>query len=127
MNTRLSFDSRAETALVNRIQLQQVILNLIRNAREAMALSERRDLDVTTARLDDGSIEIIVADSGTGLPDEIVEHLFKPFQTTKHDGMGLGLSICRSIVEAHGGKLRYQPNDGGGAMFRISLPASPEQ
>ncbi len=82
VNTRLSFDPRAETALVNKIQLQQVMLNLMRNAREAMGSSERRDLDVATARLDDGSVEIVVADSGTGLSDEIVEHLFEPFHTT---------------------------------------------
>jgi PAS domain S-box-containing protein len=126
VQVRLSFDPRAETVLGSRIQLQQVILNLIRNAHEAMALSEWRELDVTTARLEDGLIEVAVADRGSGLPDEIAEHLFEPFRTTKRSGMGLGLSICRSIVEAHGGKLRYQPNDGGGAIFRITLPATPE-
>jgi signal transduction histidine kinase len=82
---------------------------------------------VATVRLDDGSIEIAVADRGSGLPDEIAEHLFEPFHTTKRGGMGLGLSICRSIIEAHGGKLQYQPNDGGGAIFRVTLPVTPEQ
>jgi C4-dicarboxylate-specific signal transduction histidine kinase len=98
------------------------MFNLIRNAHEAMAQSEWRELEVATARLDDESIEIAVADRGSGLPDEIAEHLFEPFHTTKSNGMGLGLSICRSIVEAHGGKLRYEPNCGGGAVFRLTLP-----
>jgi signal transduction histidine kinase len=127
VQVRLRFDPSAEKVLGNRIQLQQVMLNLIRNAHEAMAQSERRELDVVTARLDEQSIEIAVADRGPGLSDEITKHLFEPFHTTKRDGMGLGLSICRSIVEAHGGNLRYQPNRGGGAMFRITLPATPEQ
>jgi PAS domain S-box-containing protein len=122
VQVRLRFDPRAETALVNRVQLQQVMFNLIRNAHEAMAQSEWRELEVATARLDDESIEIAVADRGSGLPDEIAEHLFEPFHTTKSNGMGLGLSICRSIVEAHGGKLRYEPNCGGGAVFRLTLP-----
>ena len=84
-------------------------------------------MDVVTARLDDGSIEISVADRGSGLSDDIVEHLFEPFHTTKSNGMGLGLSICRTIVEAHGGKLRYEPNQGGGAIFRVTLPVPPER
>ena len=127
VQVRLRFDPRAETVIGSRIQLQQVLLNLMRNAYEAMAQSERRELDVATARLDDESIEIAVADCGPGLPDEIAEHLFEPFRTTKRNGMGLALSICRSIVEAHGGKLRYQPKGGGGAIFRVTLPATPEQ
>lgn len=122
VRVRLNFDPRAEAVLGNRIQLQQVMLNLIRNAHEASAQSERRELDVATSRLDEESIEIAVADRGSGLPDDIVEHLFEPFHTTKSDGMGLGLSICRTIVEAHGGKLRYEPNRGGGAIFRVTLP-----
>jgi C4-dicarboxylate-specific signal transduction histidine kinase len=110
----------------NRIQQQQVMLNLIRNAHEAMGQSEWRELEVVTARLDDESIEIAVADRGSGLPDDIVEHLFEPFRTTKVNGMGLGLSISRSIVETHRGKLGYEPNCGGGAIFRVTLPVPPE-
>jgi PAS domain S-box-containing protein len=127
VQVRLSFDPRAETVLVNRIQLQQVMLNLVRNAHEAMAQSEWRELEVATTRLDDESIEIAVADRGSGLSDDIVEHLFEPFHTTKDNGMGLGLSICRTIIEAHGGKLRYEPNGGGGAIFRLTLPVMPER
>ena len=126
VQVRLSFDPRADSVVGNRIQLQQVILNLIRNAHDALADSEQRELDVVTSRLDDGSIEIVVADRGSGLPDDIVEHLFEPFHTTKANGMGLGLSICRTIVEAHGGRLRYEPNCGGGAIFRVMLPVPPE-
>jgi PAS domain S-box-containing protein len=122
VRVRLSFDPRAEAVLGDRIQLQQVMLNLIRNAHEALAESERRELDIATSRLDDGSIEIVVADRGPGLSDDIVDHLFEPFETTKSNGMGLGLSICRTIVEAHGGRLRYEPNVGGGAIFRVTLP-----
>ncbi len=124
---RLSFDPRAAVVLGNRIQLQQVMVNLIRNAHEAMAQSEWRELEVATVRLGDESIEIAVADRGSGLPDEIAEHLFEPFHTTKSNGMGLGLSFCRSIVEAHGGKLSYEPNCGGGAIFRVTLPVLPER
>ncbi|EKS41525.1 PAS domain-containing sensor histidine kinase [Afipia broomeae] len=122
VQVRLSFDPGAEGVLANRIQLQQVMLNLIRNAYEAMAQSEWRELEVATARLDDESIEIAIADRGSGLPDDIVEHLFEPFHTTKIGGMGLGLSICRTIVEAHRGKLGYEPNSGGGTIFRVTLP-----
>ncbi|NGX98760.1 MAG: PAS domain-containing sensor histidine kinase, partial [Candidatus Afipia apatlaquensis] len=122
VQVRLSFDPRAEAVLANRIQLQQVMLNLIRNAYEAMAQSEWRELEVVTARLNDESIEIAIADRGSGLPDDIVEHLFEPFHTTKIGGMGLGLSICRTIVEAHRGKLGYEPNSGGGTIFRVTLP-----
>jgi PAS domain S-box-containing protein len=126
VQVRLSFDPRAEAVLGNRIQLQQVMLNLIRNAHEAMTQSEWRELDLVT-RLDDESIEIAVADSGPGLPGDIGEHLFEPFHTTKSNGMGLGLSISRSIVEAHGGKLLYEPNCGGGAVFRVRLPVPLER
>lgn len=125
VHVRLNFDPRAEVVFANRIQLQQVMVNLIRNAHEAMVQSEWRELEVVTARLGDKWIEITVADRGSGLPDNIVEHLFKPFHTTKVDGMGLGLSICRSIVEAHRGKLGYEPNCGGGAIFRVTLPVPP--
>jgi PAS domain S-box-containing protein len=127
VRTQLRFDPRADAVVGNRIQLQQVMLNLIRNAHEASADSEQREVVVTTSRLDHDSIEIAVADRGSGLPDEIAQHLFEPFHTTKSDGMGLGLSICRTIVEAHGGKLRYEPNGGGGAIFCLTLPVPLER
>ena len=127
VRVQMNFDPRAETVQGNRIQLQQVMLNLIRNAHEALAESESREVDIATSRVGDEAIEIAVADRGSGLTDDILEHLFEPFQPTKSDGMGLGLSICRTIVEAHGGKLRYEPNIGGGAIFRVTLPVPLEQ
>jgi signal transduction histidine kinase len=119
------FDPKAVNVLANRVQVQQLLVNLLRNANEAAAGGERQELEVSTAFIDDEMVEISVADRGPGLPDEIVSHLFEAFRSTKRDGMGLGLSICRSIAEAHGGKLRYEPNPGGGTIFRFTLPAAP--
>jgi CheY-like chemotaxis protein len=81
----------------------------MRNAVGAMAASDRRELEVKTCLFDDETVEIAVADSGPGLPSAVADHLFEPFVTTKRNGMGLGLSICRSIIEAHGGRLRANP------------------
>ena len=108
---------------VNRVQIQQVIVNLIRNAAEAMADQEPRVVTLTTRALDDDTIETAVADIGPGIPDKLAYQLFKPFVSSKHDGMGLGLSISRSIIEAHNGQLIAAPNPGGGAIFRFTLPS----
>jgi two-component system, LuxR family, sensor kinase FixL len=120
----LSFDPKAPKAFANRIQVQQILVNLIRNALEAMAKSKRRELQVTTALLDEETVEIAVADTGPGIAKDVADHLFEPFVSTKREGMGLGLSICRSIVEAHGGKLRSEPKPGGGTIFRFTLAAT---
>ena len=124
VDVSFGFDPQASQAFVDRIQIQQVLVNLIRNALEAMAASKRRELVLTTALLEEESIEIAVGDSGPGLAKEIVDHLFEPFISTKRDGMGLGLSICRTIVEAHGGRIRVSENPGGGLIFRFTLPAA---
>jgi PAS domain S-box-containing protein len=116
------FDDNACRVAVNRVQIQQVIVNLIRNAVEAMADQESREITLTTSAFDDETIEIAVADIGPGIPDELADRLFKPFVSIKHDGMGLGLSICRSIIEAHDGQLIAAPNPGGGTIFRFTLP-----
>jgi len=108
---------------VDRIQIQQVVVNLIRNAVEAME-SERRELTVSAAPNGEGGIAIRVADTGPGLAPEVAERLFQPFLTTKPQGMGIGLSICRSIIEEHGGELRAEPNPGGGTVFAFSLPTA---
>jgi PAS domain S-box-containing protein len=125
VRVHLSFDPNAARVFADRIQIQQVLVNLMLNAIDAMADSSRRELEVKTALLDDETTAFSVTDSGTGLVAEIADHLFEPFVSTKPNGMGLGLSICRSIVEAHGGRLRTEPNEGGGTIFCFTLPASP--
>jgi PAS domain S-box-containing protein len=121
VRVNLRFDPNASQVLADRIQIQQVLVNLLRNSIEAMADSKRRELRVTTALVNAETVEIAVADTGTGLAKGVAERLFEPFVSTKHDGMGLGLSICRSIVEGHGGRLRGEPNPHGGTIFRFTL------
>jgi two-component system sensor kinase FixL len=113
-------DDAAE-ALVDRVQIQQVLLNLMRNAVEAMARSARRELAVSTGRMGE-MVELRVADTGPGLPDEVRARLFQPFVTTKPNGMGVGLSVCHTIVEAHGGDLGAEDRVGGGTVFWLTLP-----
>lgn len=109
----------------DQIQLQQVILNLIMNAVEAMGEMNdgQRELLINSGKNDSGGVLVAVRDSGPGLTPIVVEHLFESFYTTKHGGMGLGLSICRSIVEAHGGRLWAEANTPGGAAFLFTVPA----
>ena len=109
--------------MVDRVQIQQVIANLVRNALEAMSSQPRRELTVATTARDPGYLEFVIADSGPGMPDEMLPNLFEPFLTTKPGGMGLGLSICKSIVEAHGGRIGYAPSLDGGATFTFTLQA----
>lgn len=116
------FDAGGTDVLANRIQIQQVLVNLIRNALDAMAGQQPATLGVETKRLNNQTVEVVIADTGPGLASEVASQLFNPFVSTKRDGMGLGLSICRSIVEAHAGPLRYEPNPSGGATFRFTLP-----
>src|SRR5262249_37533305 len=103
----------------DRVQLQQVILNLVRNAADAMRdVNDRpRHLLVKVERPEEGGARVIVRDAGIGLDPQSVERLFDAFYTTKGDGMGIGLSVSRSIVESHGGKLWAEANDGPGATF----------
>jgi two-component system, LuxR family, sensor kinase FixL len=116
-------DPKAELVLADKVQVQQVILNLIRNAIEAMQETERRELVVSTVMQPDEMVEIQVADTGPGIAPEIAPQLFHPFVTTKANGMGVGLSISRTIIEAHGGRLWADPNPGGGTIFRLTLRA----
>jgi two-component system, LuxR family, sensor kinase FixL len=114
---------------VDGIQLQQVLLNLTRNAVEAMnacAPDARRMVIRSEARAGD-EVQVAVSDSGPGVPEGMLEQLFEPFFTTKPEGMGLGLSLSRSIIEAHGGSLRYDSQPGTGSTFRIRLPSAPEE
>ncbi len=126
LKVRLSLAGDARWALINRVQIQQVLVNLIRNAMEAMEREGRRELTVATASGDDDMIEVSVADTGSGLPEDIAEELFKPFVTTKSDGMGVGLAICQTIVGAHNGKIWAEPNSEGGTIFRFTLERAPE-
>lgn len=111
---------------IDRVQIQQVVFNLVRNAVEALEKSPVRNLRIATRRVDN-SIEVSVTDSGPGVSEEVAAKLFEPFMTTKPTGMGLGLSICRSIVESHGGKIGATSAHGAGANFTFSLPLDPEE
>jgi two-component system, LuxR family, sensor kinase FixL len=102
----LELDHSLPPVLVDLVQIQQVVLNLVRNAVEAMEEVERRELTIGTRAIpEQGMAEVIVADTGPGIAPELADRLFQPFVTTKATGMGLGLSICREIVEAHHGRL----------------------
>ncbi|AEG57405.1 oxygen sensor histidine kinase FixL [Sinorhizobium meliloti] len=113
----------AEMVLVDRIQVQQVLINLMRNAIEAMRHVDRRELTIRTMPADPGEVAVVVEDTGGGIPEEVAGQLFKPFVTTKASGMGIGLSISKRIVEAHGGEMTVSKNEAGGATFRFTLPA----
>jgi|HubBroStandDraft_1064217.scaffolds.fasta_scaffold00025_45 two-component system sensor kinase FixL len=125
-NIRIALELGSDLPLViiDKVQIQQVVINLVRNAIEAMAAVEVRQLGITT-REGDGVVEVAVADTGPGLAPEVAEQLFQPFVTTKQKGMGIGLSICRSIVDKHGGRLRATPRPDGGMIFSFTLPVIP--
>jgi two-component system, LuxR family, sensor kinase FixL len=110
--------------LLDKIQIQQVITNLIRNSIDALEGVTRREIVISTGRAGDHAVEIAIADTGSGLAHEIIDRLFHPFVTTKPSGLGIGLSICRSIVDGHGGRLWASDNPGGGTIFHVSLPTS---
>lgn len=117
----IQVDGDATDADIDRIQIQQVLLNLIRNAAEATQDSPQREVLITAVRAEE-MVEISVADTGPGLPDSVRARLFQPFVTTKPNGMGVGLLVCRTIVEMHGGQLRADDRVDGGAVFRFTIP-----
>jgi two-component system sensor kinase FixL len=127
VHVRFALDPSADQVLADKVQIQQVLINLMRNAMEAMADSDRRELTVRSALLEGDLVEIRVADTGSGIAPEIAANLFQPFFTTKIHGMGVGLSICRTIVEAHEGKISVEPNPGGGTVFCFTVRAITEQ
>ncbi|MGA7325377.1 MAG: ATP-binding protein [Rhodomicrobium sp.] len=122
----LKLDPAATHVLVDRIQIQEVLINLMRNASEAMELQDRRELTIAT-RAHGAAIEIAVSDTGPGITPETAKRLFEPFFTTKRNGMGLGLSICRTILQAHGGQLEMDPNGAGGTTFRFLVATAPPE
>ena len=119
VNYRL--DPSVDLVLVDKVQIQQVLLNLMRNALEAMDDSDRRELVIATAPAVDGMLAVNIADTGSGIAPEIAAQLFQPFVTTKRQGMGIGLSISRAIIESHSGQIAAEPNPGGGTVFRFTL------
>jgi two-component system, LuxR family, sensor kinase FixL len=121
VSVRYTMDPKVDLVLADRVQIQQVVLNLIRNAIDAMEESPVRRLAIGVKRLPGHYAEISVSDTGPGISPEIADQLFQPFITTKRTGMGVGLSISRTIVEAHGGKIRAEANPDGGATFRFTL------
>jgi two-component system sensor kinase FixL len=117
----LRLDPPLDLVVVDKVQIQQVLLNLLRNALEAMQTSERRELDVSTSPAEDNMVAVDVRDTGCGISPDLASRLFQPFVTTKRQGMGVGLSISRTIIEAHGGQITVAPNPGGGTIFRFTL------
>lgn len=118
----LRFGRNLGQVVVDKIQVQQVALNLIRNAIDAMSESPRRKLEIHVALEDAGTVRVDVVDTGPGLDPGVRDRLFQPFVTTKATGMGVGLSISRTIIEAHGGRIWAEDNPGGGAIFAFTLP-----
>ena len=125
-NVRLELEQSGCTVIADKVQIQQVLLNLLRNALEAMEHSPEKTLVIAT-KIDGRLVEFSVADKGGGLSEEVRARLFEPFITTKKDGMGVGLSICRTIVESHGGRLWTESNAGGGTIFRFTLARALEE
>ena len=126
IEVQVSLDPRADNVFVDRVQIQQVLVNLIRNAIEAMSESDVRSLRISSRAGPDGLITIAVEDTGSGINHDLAPQLFQPFITSKESGMGIGLSICRTIVEAHGGRIWFEPGDGGGTIFNFTLPTAGE-
>jgi two-component system sensor kinase FixL len=122
IHVRFEFDPSVDQVLADRVQIQQVLLNLIRNAMDAMETSEVRDLTIAITRTDKGLVRVSVIDTGSGIAPEVAKQLFQPFVTTKRDGMGVGLSISRTIVEAHCGQIWVEQNPLGGTIFHFTLP-----
>jgi signal transduction histidine kinase len=126
---RTELASGARPVLGDRVQLQQVLLNLIMNGVEAMSgVTERtRELSVSSTLAEPSGVLIAIKDTGPGLDPAVADRMFQPFFTTKPDGLGMGLAICRSIVEAHGGRLWVSPREPHGADVRFTVPLWVEQ
>jgi two-component system sensor kinase FixL len=124
IETHFEREPDAPPVFADRVQIQQVLVNLLRNAAEAMTETPRRELTLSIKKTEGNFVEIRVADTGAGISENVAAKLFTPFVTTKSDGMGIGLAISKSIIEAHGGELTMKPNLGGGTVFQFTLPAA---
>lgn len=127
VRVRFQLDAGADLVLADKVQIQQVILNLTRNAMEAMAETENRQLLISSNAIDDNMVRLSTADSGSGIAPELRAQLFQPFITTKKQGMGVGLSISKTIIEAHGGNIWVEPNPGGGTVVHFTLRRASEE
>ena len=127
VDVRFKLDPLADQVFIDRVQIQQVVLNLIRNGLEAMYQSPKRAMLISTVIDSNGDALVSVADTGSGIAEEVREQLFQPFMTTKAEGMGVGLSISRSIIESHGGRIWAEPRQGGGTIFKFTLPLTTEE
>ena len=122
VDVSLTLDPATDRVLVDKVQVQQVFLNLIRNAFEAMRDERERRLTIASHPAAGSLVEIVVADTGPGLDARIAERMFQPFATTKTDGMGIGLSISQTIIQAHGGSIAASTPPEGGTVFSFTLP-----
>ena len=122
IEVQIQLDPLADQVLVDRIQIQQVLVNLIRNAIDAMVASPVRCLTIRTELERSGYVRVNIEDSGSGICEDVEKQLFQPFVTSKKSGMGIGLSICRTIVEAHGGQIWFEPAPDSGTIFYFTLP-----
>lgn len=124
IDVQMQLDHDADQVFVDRIQVQQVLTNLIRNAIDAMIDSQVRSLTIRTTAGPDDQVTVCVEDTGSGISESVASELFQPFVTSKQTGMGVGLSICRTIVEGHGGRIWFEPRPGGGTIFSFTLPTA---
>jgi two-component system sensor kinase FixL len=127
IDVQVQLEATHSHVFVDRIQIQQVLVNLIRNAIDATIGSAARSITIRTEDQSDSMVRVSVEDSGTGISEAIAPQLFQPFVTSKQAGMGIGLSICRTIVEAHGGRIWFESRPGGGTIFHFTLPTGGEE
>ena len=127
IDVQVQLDAAADLVFVDRIQIQQVLTNLIRNAIDAMIDSRVRSLTICAAAGPEDFVTVSVEDTGSGINEGLAPQLFQPFVTSKQTGMGVGLSICRTIVEAHGGRIWFSAREGGGTIFHFTLPRAGDE